>query len=147
MRVKDKPTERPDPDAPAWARQLAQRRTARDTAHETAVEQEDWTQGAVTLLWMLFDRAVEQANAALERAGASQRVLLRRTMREYRLSMAGPEGEERQIAVFASLTLVGGRPSGGALITTTTTRATIWLTASGDVEEMRWVIPATGAEL
>jgi hypothetical protein len=60
--------------------------------------------------------------------------------------MAGREGEERQIAVFASLTLVGGRPSGGARITTNQTRASIVLIASWSGRRMRWNISESGTD-
>jgi hypothetical protein len=135
-------------NAPTWAERLAQRCIAQDARQETkGAEQAFWTPSAISLLWTLFDKAVEQANSALERAEATERILLHRTMREYRLSMAGRDGEERQIAVFASLTLVGGRPSGGARITTNQTRASIVLLASWDGQRMQWTISESGTEL
>jgi hypothetical protein len=141
-----KSTPQPGSDAPTWAQRLAQRRTAQDAARETAAAELDWTLEAVSALWSLFDEAVEQANGALERSGAAERILLHRTMRDYRLSLAGPAGEERQIAVFASLTLVGGRPSGGARITTNQTRASILLDASWSGRQVHWTVSESWAE-
>jgi len=141
-----KPNEELGPHAPAWAQRLAQRRKAEDVAHEAAVAVQDWTPTAVEELWAMFDKAVEHANGALDRSGAPERILLHRTMREYRLSMSGPDVEERQITVFASLVSIGGRPSGGALISTNQTRATIYLIASPNGRHMRWTIAPTGTE-
>ena len=142
----DKSTEQHDADPATWANRLAQRRKAHDAANDAGVATADWTLSAVTALWALFDDAVEQANGALERSGAAERILLHRTMRDYRLSMAGPGGEVRQIAVFASLTLVGGRPSGGARISTNQTRASIVLEASSGGRRVHWIISESGAE-
>jgi hypothetical protein len=134
-------------DVPAWAQQLATRCAPESVGRETAEEEKDWTPSAITILWAMFDQAVRQANDALERSGAAERILLHRTMREYRLSMAGREGKVRQIAVSVSLTLVGGQPSGGARITTTGTRASIILIASPTGRRMRWTIQESGAEM
>jgi hypothetical protein len=144
MQKADKASEQAKAETPTWAERLAQRRTAQDAAEKSAARQKDWTPRAITTLWTLFDEAVEQANAALESSGAAERILIHRSMREYRLSMAGPEGEERQLAVFASLTQVGGQPSGGALITTNKTRATIWLVATWTGRRIHWSIAAPG---
>jgi hypothetical protein len=144
MRRREKAAEHPGSDTPAWAQRLAHRRKAEEIGRETAAEEKDWTPSAITMLWAMFDEAVEQANGALERSGAVERILLHRTMREYRLSMMGREGEERQIAVFASLVSVGGRPSGGALITTNQTRASIVLVASLTGRRVRWTISESG---
>ena len=51
---------------------------------------------------------------------------------EYALSMAGPGGEYRHIAVFVSLRGAAGRVSGGAQVTTSQTRAVIYLVPSID---------------
>lgn len=126
-----------------WAQRLAQRRVSHDAAQEREAV-EDWTTGAIRSLWTIFDDAVEEANRALADRGAPEQILLHRTMREYRLSMVGPDGGERQITVFASLSLVGGHRSGGALISTNQTRATIYLVASSSGRHMRWTVAATG---
>jgi hypothetical protein len=144
MQNADQAAEQPKAETPSWAERLAQRRTAQDAAQKIAVRPKDWTPRAISTLWTIFDEAVEQANAALESSGAPERILIHRSMREYRMSMAGPEGEERQMVVFASLTSVGGQPSGGALISTNKTRATIWLVATWSGRRIRWSIATTG---
>jgi hypothetical protein len=139
-------TKHPGSDTPAWAQRLADRCATEELRREIATE-EDWTPSAITLLWAMFDEAVKHANDALERSGAAERILLHRTMREYLMSMAGPEGEGRQVAVNASLTLVRGRTSGGARITTNQTRASILLLASRIGQRVCWTILESGSEM
>src|SRR5205823_14693534 len=65
---------------------------------------------------------------------------------EYALSMAGPDGEHRHMAVFVSLRGAEGRASGGAQVTTSQTRAIIHLVPSSDRGRLRWIVPGTGRE-
>src|SRR6185312_2020723 len=78
----------------AWADRLAGRL---EHAHEAAkveeVTAEAWVPGAITALWRLFDDAVAQATQALECAGLPDRIMTRRTGREYWLEMRGPAAE------------------------------------------------------
>jgi hypothetical protein len=131
----------------AWAERLAQRRRhAQDAVPAGEARAEEWIPGAITVLWALIDEAVEQANAALEDAGLAERIGTRRTSREYWLSMAGPSGEPREIALFVSLRAVEGRASGGAHITTSQTRATIYLVPSVHGGRLRWIVARTGRD-
>jgi hypothetical protein len=107
---------------------------------------EEWIPGAITALWALIDEAAEQANAALEDAGLAERIGTRRTSREYWLSMAGPGGEPREMALFVSLRAVEGRASGGAQITTSQTWATIYLIPSVHGGRLRWIVARTGRD-
>ena len=130
-----------------WADRLAQRRRhAQNAVPAREVRAEEWIPGAITALWALIDEAVEQANAALEDAGLAERMGTRRTSREYWLSMAGPGGEPREMALFVSLRAVVGRASGGAQITTSQTRATIYLVPSVHGGRLRWVVARTGRD-
>jgi hypothetical protein len=130
-----------------WAARLAQRRRhARDAVPAGEVRADAWIPGAITALWALIDEAVEQANAALEDAGLAERIGTRRTSREYWLSMAGPGGEQRHIAVFVSLQAVEGRASGGAQVMTSETRATICLVPSVAGGRLRWIVSQTGKD-
>jgi hypothetical protein len=146
MPRRDESAEKQGANTPAWAQRLADRRVAQEVAPQPDAEEKDWTPDAVSVLWAMFDQAIQQANDALARSGAAERILLHRTMREYRMSMPGREGAERQIVVFASLTLVGGRPSGGALITTNQTRASIVLLVSSSGRRTRWIVSESGVE-
>src|SRR5438045_104642 len=75
----------------AWAcRRRWASRAAQAAVAAGEVRAEAWIPGAITALWALIDKAVEQANAALEDAGRAERLGTRCTSREYRLSMAGP---------------------------------------------------------
>jgi hypothetical protein len=131
----------------AWAERLAQRRRhAQDAVPAGEAHAEAWIPGAITALWALLDEAVEQANAALEDAGLAERIVTRRTSREYWLSMAGPGGEPREMALFVSLRAVEGRASGGAQITTSQTRATIYLVPSVHGGRLRWIVARTGRD-
>jgi hypothetical protein len=130
-----------------WAERLAQRRRhAQDAEPAGEARAEQWIPGAITALWALLDEAVEQANAALEDAGLAERIGTRRTSREYWLSMAGPGGEPREMALFVSLQAVEGRASGGAHITTSQTRAAIYLVPSVHGGRLRWVVARTGRD-
>lgn len=132
-------------DTPAWAQRLAQRRNkAHDIALAAETGDEDWTPQAVETLWAILDTAVDHANTAFDRFGSGDHIDSRRTEREYRLSMMGTGGE-REITVFASLCLVDGRPSGGAQISTSETRAEIHLVPSVDTGGADWVVSPTGA--
>ena len=131
----------------AWAERLAQRRRQAQVAAPAGEACADaWIAGAITALWTVFDNAVEQANAALERAGLAERLGARRTGQEYWLGMTGPGSEPRHIAVFVGLRAVEDYVSGGAQITTSATRATIYLILSVDGERLRWIVAQTGNE-
>jgi hypothetical protein len=139
------------PDAPGrvvpWAERLAQRRQhAQEAVPAGEASAEEWIPGAITALWALIDEAVEQANAALDDAGLAERIGTRRTSREYWLSMVGPGGEPREMALFVSLQAVEGRASGGAQITTSQTCATIYLVPSVHGERLRWIVARTGRD-
>ena len=130
-----------------WAARLAQRRRhAQDAVPAREVRAEEWIPGAITVLWTLIDEAVEQANAALEDVGLAERIGTRRTSWEYWLSMVGPGGEPREVALFVSLQAVEGRASGGAQITTSQTRATIYLVPSVHGGRLRWIAARTGRD-
>ncbi len=60
--------------------------------------------------------------------------------------MAGPGGEHRHITVFVSLRGAAGRASGGAQVTTSQTRAIIYLVPAIDGRRLRWIVPPTGRE-
>ena len=141
-------TEAPRPRRPIpWAERFAQRRRqTRERGQEDSLRLEDWIPGAMAALWTLFDEAVTQATHALEQAGLTDRILTRRTSREYWLSMAGPDGARRSISIFVSLRSVNGSASGGAQITTSETRAAIHLIPSIDGGRLRWLVPAAGVE-
>jgi hypothetical protein len=131
----------------SWAERLAQHRLhTREDAPAGAVRADEWVPGAITALWALIDDAVEQANAALEHAGLAERIGARRTSQECWLAMTGPGGEPRHIAVFMSLRPAEGRASGGAHVTTSQTRATIYLVPSVDSGRLRWLVSQTGNE-
>jgi hypothetical protein len=131
----------------AWAERLAQRRRhAQEAVPTREMRAEEWIPGAITALWALLDEAVEQANAALEDAGLAERIGTRRTSWEYWLSMAGPGGEPREMALFVSLRAVEGRASGGAQITTSQTRATIYLVPAVHGGRLRWIVARTGRD-
>lgn len=130
----------------AWAEQFARRvQHGHEAATAPTTSAEDWIPGAIAALWTLFDDAVAQATAALERAGLPERILTRRTEREYWLYMTEPNGEQRQITLFTSLRAVDGQPSGGAQVTTSQTRATIYLSPTIDGGRLRWLVPAAAA--
>jgi hypothetical protein len=132
---------------PAWAERLAQRvRHAHEPVPPNGPSPEEWIPGATAVLWAQFDEAVRQANAALEQSGLSERIAVRHAGDEYWLTAPGPLGGERSIAVFARLRAVKGQVSGGAQITMSETRATVYLTPSIAGGRLRWVMPRTGTE-
>jgi hypothetical protein len=131
----------------AWAELLAQRlQHAHDATPATAPRAEEWIPEAVAALWTLWDEAVAQATAALVHAGLSERIVTVRTDHEYRLGMEAVEGDARYIRIFVGLRAVNGHASGGAQITISTTRATIYLVPAMAEGRPRWLIPATGTE-
>ena len=131
----------------SWAERFAQRRRNTSRPHPADDPRpEDWIPGAITALWTLFDQAVTQATHALEQAGLPERILTRRTSREYWLSMAGPDGARRSISLFVSLQAVQERASGGAVIATSETRAVLHLVPTLEGGRLRWLVPAAGVE-
>ena len=130
-----------------WADRLAERRRR---IHQPSIRSEspadEWVPGANDALWRLFDNAVTQATSALQRAGLTERILTRVTSREYWLSMDGPCGEPRRISLFVSLRSVEGHASGGAQITTSQTRANIFLVPSIAGGRLRWWVTAASKE-
>lgn len=93
-----------------------------------------------------FDTAVREANAALERTGLSERIAVRHSGDEYWMTAPDPQGGARSIAVFARLRAVKGQVSGGAQITTSETRATVYLVPTIEGGRLRWLLPRTGTE-
>lgn len=113
---------------------------------EAETPAEAWIPGAIAALWILVDEAVTQATVALVHAGLPERIQTLRTDQEYQLGLEGPEGDARYIRLFVSLRAVQGHLSGGAQITTSATRATIYLLPSIAGGRLRWLVPATGTE-
>ncbi len=132
---------------PAWAERLAQLvRHTHEPEPPHGPRPEEWMPGATALLWVQFDAAVREANAALERAGLRERIVGHHAGDEYRLTAPGLLGSDRSLTVFAQLRAVKGQVSGGAQITTSETRAMIYLTPSIAGGRVRWLLPRTGAE-
>lgn len=138
----------PAPACPTpWAERFAQRRRQTpEQGQEDDLRPDTWIPGAMAALWALFDEAVTQATQALEQAGVTDRILTRRTSREYWLSMPGPDGARRSIAIFISLRPVNSHVSGGAQITTSETRAAMHLVPSINGGRLRWLVPAVATE-
>lgn len=129
----------------AWAEVLAQRlRETHDAVPATTQPAEEWIPDAVAALWALWDEAVAQATAALLQAGLPQRLTTVRTEDEYRVEMEDATGDARAIRIFVGLRAVNGHASGGAEISMTTTRATLYLVPTLADGRLRWLIPATG---
>lgn len=141
----DLPDQHDDVDVLPWAQRFAERRRHLhddSTVHTTEL----WTVRAIETLWRLVDSVIDEANRALEETGASERILVERTSRQYRLGMPGPDDGERQITVFASVHALGTQVSGGAHITNSETRATIHLEPTVHSTHVRWMVPAAGKE-
>ena len=147
MHGTDEPAETQTVETPAWAQRLAARRQKTYETEDTSdADVERWITNAVEILWKMFDQAVDQATSALERSGSPDRIAIQRTQCDYRLTMPGPDEQEREISVFASLRAANGQPSGGCNITTSQTRATIHLTPSTTHGRLHWIVPVTGAD-
>ncbi len=132
--------------APTWADHLAQRRRKHPFVPQNPILGATWAPGAIAVLWAILDKAVAEGNAALAQNGLSERIAVQQTPHERRLSMAGYDGRERQITVFANLRVLEGRVSGGATITTSESRATIQLVPSVLGDRLRWVVVGPGTE-
>lgn len=98
--------------APTWADHLAQRRRKHPFVPQNPILGATWAPGAIAVLWAILDKAVAEGNAALAQNGLSERIAVQQTPHERRLSMAGFDGRERQITVFANLRVLEGRVSG-----------------------------------
>ena len=122
---------RASPAARAGTTQGASRLTAR-RCHEA--------------LWLPFDAAVREANAALEQAGEPGRISITRTIRERQYGAEGPDGSQRQIAVYLVLSVVEDRLTGGAYVSTNQSRLSMYLvpekTAADVALDRRVVRPA-----
>lgn len=143
----DDSTKTPSTDTAEWAKKFAlrlQKVKVAEAPQETGVEK--WPTDALEMLWAMFDEAIEQAQRALEEYGIAERIVYERGGHDYRLRMTGPDGKPRQIAVFANVAVVGGHISGGSHISTSQTRATIYLVPSLDGDHLHWIVEATGKE-
>lgn len=101
---------------------------------------------AVGALWALFDGATHEANAALVRAGSAEQMTMQRSGTERIYRLVGPDGSPREIRISPTISIAQGRRCGGAAITTSRTRAYIYLEPVRTGERMRWHVGDTGPE-
>ncbi|GAC1511018.1 MAG: hypothetical protein NVS2B16_11850 [Chloroflexota bacterium] len=134
-------------DGPAWAQRFAKRRQA---LHEPQIDvnadNARWVTETVGILWSMFDEALRETTTALEQYEATDYITARRTDSDYRLSMSDSYGAQQHISIFASLCMRDGHASGGAGITVSGTRATIWLTPSTNHAHLGWIVRSTGVQ-
>jgi hypothetical protein len=146
MSASDESEETLEVTTPTWAKQLAERRKARNAVTKPVAQAETQRMDVIQILWKMFDDAVEQAQDALNEYGIAERIEIERTSHDYQLSMLGPEGEPRKIIVFANVRMVDGQMSGGSHIATNQTRATIYLVPTEADDRLHWIVAATGKE-
>lgn len=72
--------------------------------------------------------------------------MVRHACDEYWITAPGILGGERSIAIFARVRAVKGHVSDGAQITTSDTRATVYVTPSIEGDRLRWLVPHNGRE-
>ena len=125
-----------------WTDQLVRdRQHSKKDAPTPAVH--DWAAQACAVLWTLFQESVDQANDALVAEGLTERLTITAHDHGYQVSLNG-DGPQHQIRVDTGLRQVGDHLSGGAQITTSATRATIYLVTELTAAGPRWTIPASG---
>ena len=136
-------TERPNP----WAMRLA---AARQQVQQRATEPDGignlqrHVETACRALWALFETAVAEANAALDDLGPGEALVLQRTESRGRM-MIGSGGDARTLDLVVTPRAVDGTVSGGAVLTTSQTRASIPLALVQDNlgDPLRWVVLTT----
>jgi hypothetical protein len=101
---------------------------------------------AISALWALFDEATQEANAALARAGSPEQLTIQRSGAEGTYRLAGPNGIRREIRITLTINISQGQRYGGATITTSHTRAYIYLEPVKADEQMRWRVGDTAPE-
>jgi hypothetical protein len=99
---------------------------------------------ATELLWAPFDRAVREANAALEAAGEPARISITRTSHERHYSTSGPDGSLRTVSVYLVLSVVDRQLSGGAYISTNRSRVSMYLIPSHADGHITWIVASSG---
>jgi hypothetical protein len=127
----------------SWAQRLAQHQHQ----HEAAAPKEDAEVSllnATEQLWLPFDTAVHEANAALEAAGEPARISVTRTSHERNYSTTGPDGSVRTISVYLVLSVVDGQLSGGAYISTNQSRLSMYLMPSRIDGHAAWIVASSG---
>lgn len=134
-------TER-EQDTPNWAARLAHRQ---QRVPEPPKEPADSLLGDATeALWLPFDAAVREANAALEQAGEPGRISITRTIRERQYGAEGPDGSQRQIAVYLVLSVVEDRLTGGAYVSTNQSRLSMYLVPEKTATDVHWIVASSG---
>lgn len=135
--------ERPNP----WATRLA---AARQQAHLRANEPDGAgnlqrsIDVASRVLWALFETAVAEANAVLGDLGPEESLTLQRTESRGRI-IIGSGADARTLDLVVTPRAVDGSVSGGAVLTTSQTRASIPLALVQDRpgDTLRWVVLTT----
>ena len=132
-----------------WAKKLADQWS---TAHQ-AVEEKDHERvmdavEAIDALRVLVDRAVSEAQTALQSVGVTLQNEQLDANGSRRLTMLGPDGGTRQLTITVSLAAVEGKVSGGAVIESSTTRATMFLAPEiTEKGELLWIVQKTSTDV
>lgn len=101
-----------------------------------------WVSEAVRALAEMFDEAVEQANATLARFHAPHRIASEQCDNQHRFTFVADDGGERWITLF--LTPSTGGAHGGARLSTSQSRASIYLIPVLEKNHPGWRTEMTG---
>ncbi len=131
----------------SWATRLA---AARQQVHLRANEPDGTgnlqrhIDAACRALWALFETAVAEANSALGDLGPEDSLILQRTESRGRI-IIGSGSDARTLDLVVTPRAVDGSVSGGAVLTTSQTRASIPLALVQDRpgDPLRWVVLTT----
>ena len=135
-------TRQPRTAGDTWAERLARRQLPEPHVHETPIAKP--LLEATAALWELFDQARLQANEAMERAGAPERITVWRASNERRYGLAGHDGSARTISVFVNVSVVHAHVFGGVDINTSQTRQPISLVPVLEADTFRWQVASLG---
>jgi len=123
-----------------WAEQLAQRAQGSKERRDEAENHP----AALASLWNLFDRSLDQANAALGALGMAGKMELRDGPTERRYCAPGTGDAQRFIAIVPLLSSGGHGRDTGAFVGTSTTRATMYLVPVTNGGRVGWQVAASG---
>jgi hypothetical protein len=101
-----------------------------------------WIPEAIEGLWSMLDEAVEQANTTLARLDVPRRIVAEKDENEWRFTYTAADGSERWISIFLVMPPGGGTGCGSGYLSTSQSRAFIYLMPALEKGRPVWRIEA-----
>jgi hypothetical protein len=128
-----------------WADQLARHYRPKPPRDEFPIDQ--ILIKGVAALWQFFDQARLQANAAFERAGVPQRIVVHHASNARSYTLVGPADNERIISVSINMPVVNDQILGGIRIGNSQSRQSISLMPILGPDQIQWQVVSLDRQL